>query len=174
MFKYDDNLLSSSHSLSIFLAALSTTIQTQPASRYTEGHSSSASLGILIKFVSSDIINRQGNIHIIFLSFGHDIFDNLGSFFIISMYLSTLRKVKDILPPMIISLILSSILLINWILTATLTLPKIARKGHSGLSKALAKEFSSFFIKNPPAFCGRFILTMELWAWCPVPKVSLT
>lgn len=44
-----------------------------------------------------------------------------------SMLLSTLRKVKAIPPPIIISLTLSSILLISWILSATFALEEKAR-----------------------------------------------
>lgn len=53
-----------------------------PASRYARGHSGLASLGILIKLFSSDKVNRQGNFYTILLSFGHQVFDYLGSLFI--------------------------------------------------------------------------------------------
>lgn len=53
-----------------------------PASRYARGHSGLASLGILIELFSSDKVNRQGNFYTILLSFGHQVFDYLGSLFI--------------------------------------------------------------------------------------------
>ena len=48
----------------------------------------------------------------------------------------TLRKVKAMPPPMIISSTLSNMFSINWILSATLAPPKMAKNGCSGLSKA--------------------------------------
>ena len=60
----------------------STQVTHHPASSYARGHSGLASLRILIKLVSSDEVNRQGNLHTVLLSFGHQIFDDLGSLFI--------------------------------------------------------------------------------------------
>lgn len=65
-------------------------------------------------------VNRQGNLHTILVSLGHQVFTVLAPSASdrkvpISVLLSTLRKIKAILPPIIISLTLSSILLISWI-----------------------------------------------------------
>ena len=65
-----------------------------PASRYARGHSGLASLGILIKLISSDKVNRQGNLHAILLSFGYQVFDDLGSLFVKQRSANLHRKVK--------------------------------------------------------------------------------
>lgn len=59
-----------------------TTIQAHPTSKYARGHSGLVSLGIFTKLVGSDKVSRQSNLRIIFLSFEHQVFDNLGSLLI--------------------------------------------------------------------------------------------
>lgn len=61
------NLLGTKNSLSIFLAALRTTVHTHLSSKYVRGHSGLASLGIFIKLVRSDKVNRQNNLHTIYV-----------------------------------------------------------------------------------------------------------
>lgn len=71
-----------------------TQVTHHPASRYARGHSGLASLGILIKLISSDKVNRQSNLHAILVSFGHQVFDNLGSLFIKQRSANLYREVK--------------------------------------------------------------------------------
>ena len=52
--------------------------------------------------------------------------------------------------------------------------PRMAKKGRSGDSKALAKYSNSFFIKKPATFFGRLIPTIDEWARWAVPNASLT
>jgi len=75
---------------------------------------------------------------------------------------NTFRNVKAIPPAMIIPFTLSKRLFISWILSATLAPPKMAKNGRAGEEIALEKYSSSFFIKNPQAFCGRLHPTIEL------------
>jgi hypothetical protein len=49
----------------------------------------------------------------------------------------------------------------------------MAKNGLSGLSKALAKNSNSFFIKNPAARLGSWTPTMDECARWAVPKASL-
>ena len=91
-----------------------------------------------------------------------------------AMLSMTLRKVKAMPPPIIISSTLSNMFSISWILSLTLAPPRMARKGCSGWHKALAKYSSSFLRRNPAARRSKPSPIMLEWARWAVPKASLT
>ena len=78
-------------------------------------------------------------------------------------------------PPMIIMFTLSSMFMINWMLSLTLTLtpPRMANTGLAGVSKTLAKTLSSLPIRSPAHLSSKTSPAMELWAWWAVLKCCL-